>query len=370
MAKEKLSGVAGMLKNLRKDLGCTSFKESKYGKPTGYIDTSCYALNRIITGSIYTGIPSGRVTILGGESQTGKSYIMAKMFANAMKQSKYEHAFFFDSEGGALSEFFENQGMDTSNIEHILVRSVEEAKMAILKVLDYIEQVQKAGDASKFICALDSLGALVSNKDIVDAVEKDKVVVDMGTRARVCNSMMKSLTIPCLKTDTPFIVTNHVYDDPSAMFASKLKSQSGGKGAQYMCRVGLQLTKSWKKSEEESYDGFYGGTLLTFFSYKNSFAKPFHEATMYLDFTEGPGKYDGLVDDAVKYGLVEHESGSQFYGIKGYDKKLRLKDLIRCDEGWKGILDEFDAMSIKDMKYHSANDEVLEELVEEESESN
>ena len=45
-----------------------SFTESKYGDINNWISTGSYALNRIISGSIYKGIPSGRVIILGGES--------------------------------------------------------------------------------------------------------------------------------------------------------------------------------------------------------------------------------------------------------------------------------------------------------------
>ena len=43
-----------------------------------WIDTGSYVLNAIISGSIHGGIPKGRVTMLAGESMTGKSLICSE----------------------------------------------------------------------------------------------------------------------------------------------------------------------------------------------------------------------------------------------------------------------------------------------------
>ena len=58
-----------LLKKIRKNIGCESFETSPLCKVDHYISTGVMSLNRIITGSIYRGIPSGRVTILVGKSQ-------------------------------------------------------------------------------------------------------------------------------------------------------------------------------------------------------------------------------------------------------------------------------------------------------------
>lgn len=60
--------LKNFLKKLSEETGAVSFTESKYGDINNWISTGSYALNRIISGSIYKGIPSGRVIILGGES--------------------------------------------------------------------------------------------------------------------------------------------------------------------------------------------------------------------------------------------------------------------------------------------------------------
>ena len=41
-----------------------------------YIDTGCYMLNAQISGSIYGGLPSNRITAIAGEESTGKTFLL------------------------------------------------------------------------------------------------------------------------------------------------------------------------------------------------------------------------------------------------------------------------------------------------------
>ena len=43
--------------------------------PTDWISTGNYALNYLISGDFNKGVPLGKVTVLAGEPQAGKSYI-------------------------------------------------------------------------------------------------------------------------------------------------------------------------------------------------------------------------------------------------------------------------------------------------------
>ena len=84
------------------------------------------------------------------------------------------------------------------------------------------------------------------------------------------NNLMKAITIPALKTDTTMIVLNHVYQDPSAMFASKIQKQGGGLGLQYMGTINVQCTRVLEKDDTKDKDAFYSGTNLNFFTVKNT----------------------------------------------------------------------------------------------------
>lgn len=181
-----MANINSFLNKIKKETGGESFKESRFGDVNHWISTGSYALNRILSGSIYKGIPSGRITILGGESSSGKSLISAFIAANALKDG-FDAVFYFDAEGGGLQSFFNGVGCDTEKVIQILVSSVEDAQIQILKTFNMIQEFKEENPEAKFLCILDSLGALVAEKVLRDA-EKDKVASEMGGRAKMCLS--------------------------------------------------------------------------------------------------------------------------------------------------------------------------------------
>jgi len=348
------------LKDLRKVTDSTSFASSKFGSIEEYIDTGDYGLNRILSGSIYKGIPSGRVVLIGGESATGKSFIAAQIAANALNQCDYDLVFYFDAEGGAMKEFFDARGCDTNKIEQVLVSSIKDAAIKIISTYNKIAELKKVRPEFKALCILDSLGALVDDKFLTD-VDKGKVAQDMGARAKLCNKMMKALTIPALKTNCSMIVVNHVYDDPASMFPSKIKKQGGGKGLQYMARITLQCTRANVKEEESKAENAYKATILKFMTVKNSIVKPFFTSEMYLDFSEGPHRYFGLLASAVKMGYIDNSSQG-YYVVPSYsEKKYRLKELLDTPAAWESFLADFDIKSQELLAYSGSGAELRED---------
>jgi recombination protein RecA len=357
--------LSKMMDQVRKVTESTNFTNSAYGEISSFISTGSYALNRIISGDVYGGIPQGRSILFGGESGVGKSLIAAKIIKNALDDG-FKHVFYFDSEGGGLKAFFENMGCDLDRIEHILVNTVEETTVKVLKLYEALEEHKKNNPDDQFLIILDSLGNLVTEKFYTDAQDKSKQVTDMGLRARACNGLMQSTTIPALKTDTTFIAINHVYDDPSAMHPSKIKNQSGGKKLQYVATITIQCTKGLSsKDKDESEDkAFYKGAELRFFTVKNRLVKPFLDATMYIDFAKGINKWDGLLEPAIAYGFI-NQAGAWYSNPNYMDgKKFPKATLLKEDAFWESFLDDFNEESKKKLAYSSASD--IDEMEEEE----
>ena len=71
------------IKSFKKDFTIKSLDESDLMMPKSYISTGNYAVNKIISGSVFRGIPNNRITTFYGESGcvpfTAKVYIMCKM---------------------------------------------------------------------------------------------------------------------------------------------------------------------------------------------------------------------------------------------------------------------------------------------------
>ena len=50
------------------------------GDITNYVDTGSYIFNALVSGSLYGGLPSNKVTALAGESSTGKTFLLSASF--------------------------------------------------------------------------------------------------------------------------------------------------------------------------------------------------------------------------------------------------------------------------------------------------
>lgn len=359
----KLSNV---LKQIRKDTGSTSAADSDLTKIDTWYDTGSYALNRVITGDIHKGIPKGRIVTIYGDSQSGKSLIAAQTAANALKNKQIDKIFFVDSEGGG-TQILENMGVNMDDVEYIPVHSIEVASVKLLTLYNMFVKMRAEyvadpanNDDIRAIVILDSWGALSADKLINDAVEKDKQVQDMGLGAKLKNNLISGLMMRVLECGVTMLVINHTYENPGAMFASKIKPLPGGKKLEYASHIILQSTKLLIKTDNKDFltgheDGeadtaFYKGNKLNFFCTKNRICKPCFSANVYIDFDSGISKYDGLIDDAISASYIEKVFGG--YMVPSYsDKKITYKKLISSDEIWSTFIEKFNEDSIEQMKF-------------------
>ena len=234
------------IKSVGKSTGAVASDKTDLTKITDWLSTGSYAINRCITGDIYKGFPQGRISIVYGESQSGKSLIVANTVIEALKDGKVDVVYYLDSEGGGLWNYFDSHNVDRGKIEYIAVADVEECKKALINIYDTLDQAKKDyekdpdnNDDIKAIVVLDSFGALSTKKSLTDIVDKDKVVADMGSSARAKNDMMALVMMRVVRTNCALLIVNHTYDNPGAMYTSKYKDMPGGKKLQYSAHVML-----------------------------------------------------------------------------------------------------------------------------------
>lgn len=371
-----------LLKDIKKTTGAENLLESSYADVKQFLDTGSFALNRVLTGDINKGFPVGRISTLFGQSGSGKSLIAANTAALALKNNKIDVVYIFDSEGGTLVNIFKQNGVDMSKVNHIPVASVEQCSVKMLQTYDMLVKARQEylddpenNDEVRALCILDSYGALAADKLINDAVNKDRTAMDMGLGAKLKNNLMRGLMMRVVQSNATLLIVNHEYQDPSAMFASKVHSMAGGLGIQFASHVILQCEKLLIKStdmdfmtglEKEDADvGFFKGNKIKFFVVKNRVCKPAYTATVYVDFNTGIAKYDGLVEDAVKMGYLVDVRGG--YECKSYsDKRITYKELIKKDEIWNSFIDDFNKKSIETMGYSNSIAQQIDEIKEDE----
>jgi RecA/RadA recombinase len=337
MSKDLLKAFQGLDKM---NPEATMLSETSLSNVNEWYDTGCMVLNAIISGSLYKGVPKGRITGFSGPSMTGKTFIINKILASAQKKGIMP--VIFDTEIAVDASSSSGVGLDPANTKYVPVNTVEECRNQMMALLNGIEENNLNG---KFIISIDSLGNLASEKEVADA-EKGKAAMDMGMRAKSLKSMMRLLTYKAASTGTTVLFANHTYDNPAALYPTLVKSQSGGKGPIYLASVLVQLaTRNEKQDDGNVSDKMLpeakkiSGATLRALTVKNRFIPPFLEGEMYLNFKTGLDKYSGLKDMAVNHGIVTQNGSTYALGDQklGYYKKWRDED-----EVWDKILPELE----------------------------
>ena len=103
---------------------------------------------------------------------------------------------------------------------------------------------------------------------------------------------------------------------------------------------------------------------MRFFCTKNRVIKPAFEADVFIDFDTGISKYDGIIQDAVKYGFIQEVRGG--YVVPTYkDTRVTYKELVSKDEIWGTFIEKFNEESMKKMAYTSKSDDAIAQIADE-----
>jgi RecA/RadA recombinase len=283
------------------------------GDVTGFVDTGVYALNALLSGSLYGGMPANKIMALAGESATGKTFFALSIVKTFLEANPDGVCMYFDSEAAVTSDMFRTRNIDTRRVAVIGVATVEEFRNQAVKVVDnYLKM--PAGERKPMIMILDSLGMLSSSKEMNDTAE-GKDTRDM-TRAQVTKATFRVLTLKLGKAGIPLIMTNHTYETMS-MFPQKV--MGGGTGLRYAASTVLFLSKRKEKIDNEVV-----GNVIHCKLDKGRFTKENMMVDVLLRYDTGLNKYYGLLPIAEKYGIFKKVSTRYELpdGSKAFEKNI------------------------------------------------
>ena len=171
-----------------------------------YIDTGSLVFNGLVSGSIFGGISSNKITAIAGESSTGKTFFALSVAKNFLDTNPDAYVLYFDTESSITRALLESRGIDTQRFVVINVVTIEEFRTKALKAIDKYLQMP-IEDRKPCMFVLDSLGMLSTEKEIRDALD-DKQVRDM-TKSQLVKGAFRMLTLKLCQANVPLIVTNH-----------------------------------------------------------------------------------------------------------------------------------------------------------------
>jgi RecA/RadA recombinase len=284
------------------------------GDCKSFTDTGSYIFNALLSGSIFGGLPSNKITAIAGESSTGKTFFAISIVKYFLQQNPTGEVIYFETESAITKEMMTSRGIDAKRVGLVPVSTVQEFRTQSIKVIDEYMKLKKDG-RPPLMFVLDSLGMLATTKEIEDATA-GKETRDM-TRSQVIKSIFRILSLKLGTAGIPMIVTNHTYDVIGSYFPTK--EMGGGSGLKYAASTIIYLSKSKEKDGTEVV-----GNIIKCKTFKSRFTKENSQIETRLFYDErGLDKYYGLLELGEKYGIFTKSGGRyEIDGGKYYPKAI------------------------------------------------
>ena len=265
------------------------------GDITSYVDTGSYIINALVSGSLFGGLPSNKVTALAGESSTGKTFFALSVVRNFLRDNPTGGVIYFESESAISREMIEERGIDSNRMIMMPVATIEEFRTQACRILDkYMKEPKEERVPMMFV--LDSLGMLSTTKEMED-VANDKQVRDM-TKSQLIKGAFRVLTLKLGQAQVPMVVTNHTYDVIGSYVPTK--EMGGGTGLKYAASTIIYLSKSKERDSKKEVIG----NIIKCEAKKSRLTIEGSKVATRLFFDErGLDKYYGLLELGIEHGV-------------------------------------------------------------------
>ena len=311
------------------------------GDSADFIDTGSHIFNALVSGSIYGGVPSNKITAIAGESSTGKTFFCLGIVQHFLDSNPDAGVIYFESESAISKQMIEDRGIASDRMLIVPVATIEQFRTQACRILDnYVEQPEDKRQPLMFV--LDSLGMLSTEKEIAD-VAADKQVRDM-TKSQLIKGAFRVLTLKLGKVNVPMLVTNHTYDVIGSYVPTK--EMGGGSGLKYASSTIIYLSKKKEKDGTEVV-----GNIIKCKAQKSRLTKENSQVETRLYYDKGLDRYYGLLELGERGGLWKNVAGR--YEMNG--KKVYAKQILKDPETYftTEVMQALDEIAAQEFRYGS-----------------
>lgn len=314
-----------------------------YHDPEIWIDTGNYALNKMISGDFFKGVPLGKVTVFAGESGSGKSFVCSGNLVRSCQKAGILPVI-LDSEYAIDKAWLKalSVDVDQDKLMRFPVDLVDECATIIGDFMnqyidDYAGVPKEEQQPVLFI--IDSLGML-STPTEVDQFQKGEMKGDMGRKAK----QLKALVTQCLKLMGPYnvgmVATNHTYKSQDMFNPDDVIS--GGSGFIFASSIVVAMQKlKLKEDADGNKTSQVHGIRSKMKCVKSRYAKPFEEVQVQIPYETGMSPFSGLFDMFESKGILTKEGNRFKYVCRdGTEIKKFRKEF--SDDDYMRIMLEFD----------------------------
>ena len=229
--KKMMASMIGKMndKTGKSVIGFASDPESKEKLTIAWIPTPSLRINEITGG----GFPKGKVSIVAGESDSGKtSYLLETIGLNMQKDPDFMAVWLESEESleiNALTDIF-NIDLERFVIIHLDRDGAGEV------ALDRLESALGMGVFD--MCVINSLKCLTPSTEF----EKEMGAMTIGLQARMFGKLMRKMVALIAEHNCAFVMTNHLSTNIGVMHGDPL-TISGGRAIMYSSLLTLDFRK-------------------------------------------------------------------------------------------------------------------------------
>lgn len=301
-----------------------------FNDPKYWVSTGNYALNYMISSDFTKGVPLGKVTMLAGQSGSGKSYIASgNLVRNAQEQGYF--VVLIDSENALDSDWLTALGVDIDESKLLKINAAMIDDVAKI-ISDFMKSFKGTyssvprDDRPKVLFVVDSLGMLLTPTD-VNQFEAGEMKGDMGRKPKALNALVRNCVNMFGEWDIGLVCTNHSYASQD-MFDPDDKI-TGGQGFVYASSIVVAMRKlKLKEDEDGNKTTDVRGIRSQIKVMKSRYAKPFETVEVKIPWDSGMDPYSGLLDFFEgKNLLVKDGNKLKYTALDGTEHKYFRKQI-------------------------------------------
>lgn len=271
-----------------------------------------YAINRVMSGSLYNGIPQGRITALCGPSSAGKSFLAANLIREAQKEGAF--VLILDTENALDKDFVSKIGVDPTDPMYRYtapVKIVDCTSVVSNFLAGYKAQFGNDPDAPPVLIVLDSCDGSKTTAEFT-AAEKGEIQFDQGQKPKMIKSMLMNWMSDIKSLNVSVVVTKQVYRASQEQLLRGEGAWVVNDAIRFPCSQILLATRL-KLKDDKTKD--VTGIRLKVEGFKTRFCLGFSNVQVDVPYMGGMSKYSGVFEMAIALGVII-KKGS-WYNLEG-----------------------------------------------------
>lgn len=297
-----------------KNAGLLSEQVESYG----FVSTGSYALNKVISGDYFGGVPVGYITQFFGAASTAKTVFATHILKDA--QSKGFYSMLIDSENAYNPSFARKLGLDPDKLIYSAPDTLEDCFQA---AEDTIKAIRETDPDTPIVIAYDSIAVSPAKSEFEDE-SYDGNNMEGAQRAKTAGKCLRKINPLIRKYKVAFIIINQTRDKIGVLYGDPTTVAGGGKALEFYLGVNLKTisnkTSDLMKDSNKEVVGIHGRVKNT----KNKVALPFRECEFELRYDSGLNPVFGLIPMLKSDGIVTQ--GGAWYTVAETGFKFQQKD--------------------------------------------